>query len=140
MLKGLFGYESAFRRYVGEAIQSFLDDNVMYAEVRPNFFDKFIMTDNGMGKLNHFDWMTIIQEEIASKMKQLAERGRGEDFRGFKVIYCAPRSIGKKDMKWCLDDCMALKRKFPDLICGSLLWFFFLFPFSSSRLIVIKQG
>lgn len=141
MLKGLFGYESAFRRYVGEAIQSFLDDNVMYAEVRPNFFDKFIMTDDGLGRLNHRAWMTIIQEEIASKMKQLAENGRGEDFRGFKVIYCAPRSIEKKDMKWCLDDCMALKREFPDLICGSLLWFFsLLFPFSSSRVIMINKA
>ncbi|PWW76862.1 Metallo-dependent hydrolase [Tuber magnatum] len=118
MLKGLFGYESAFRRYVGEAIQSFLDDNVMYAEVRPNFFDKFIMTDNGLERLDHFAWMAIIREEIASKMKQLAKSGREEDFRGFKVIYCAPRSIEKKDMKWCLDDCMALKREFPDLICG----------------------
>ncbi|RPB02991.1 Metallo-dependent hydrolase [Choiromyces venosus 120613-1] len=118
MLKGLFGYESAFRRYVGEAIQSFLDDNVMYAEVRPNFFDKFIMTDNGLEKLDHVAWMRIIREEIAIKMKQLARSGREEDFRGFKVIYCAPRSIKKKDMKWCLDDCMALKRAFPDLICG----------------------
>jgi adenosine deaminase CECR1 len=118
MLKGLFGYESAFRRYIGAAIQSFLDDSIMYAEVRPNFFDKYIVSDDGETKLDHTAWMKIIQEEIDVKMRELEASGRRRDFCGVKIIYCAPRSIEKKDMIWCLDDCIALKRAFPDLICG----------------------
>jgi len=118
MLKGLFGYESAFRGYVKEAINSFVDDKIMYAEVRPNFFDKFIMSDDGERELGHTVWMSIIQEEIAKKKQELAASGRADDFCGFKVIYCAPRSIRSEEMAWCLQDCIALKKDFPDLICG----------------------
>ncbi|PGH27124.1 hypothetical protein AJ80_01080 [Polytolypa hystricis UAMH7299] len=118
MMKGLFNYESAFRNYIGEAIQSFLDDGIMYAEVRPNFFDKSIPSDDGERQLDHRAWMVIIREEVAKKMKELDEVGKGGHFRGIKVIYCAPRSIKKEDMTWCLNDCIALKQEFPDLICG----------------------
>ncbi|KKZ61633.1 hypothetical protein EMCG_03818 [[Emmonsia] crescens] len=120
MMKGLFNYESAFRNYVGKAIDSFVEDNVMYAEVRPNFFDKYIATDDGEGQLDHRAWMQIIREEVDAKIKQLdanGSRGAGR-FKGLKVIYCAPRSIKNEDMTWCLNDCISLKQEFPDLICG----------------------
>lgn len=120
-MKGLFNYESAFRNYVGKAIDSFVEDNVMYAEVRPNFFDKYIATDDGEGQLDHRAWMQIIREEVDAKIKQLdanGSRGAGR-FKGLKVIYCAPRSIKNEDMTWCLNDCISLKQEFPDLICGS---------------------
>ncbi|EER41130.1 CECR1 family adenosine deaminase [Histoplasma capsulatum var. duboisii H88] len=53
MMKGLFNYESAFRNYIGKAIHSFVEDNIMYAEVRPNFFDKYIVSDDGERQLDH---------------------------------------------------------------------------------------
>jgi adenosine deaminase CECR1 len=119
MMKGLFNYESAFRNYVGQAIQSFMADNVMYAEVRPNFFDKFIVSDDGETRLDHTVWMQIIQEQIDAKIQELERSGARDFFHGIKVIYCAPRSIQKTDMIWCLKDCIALKQAYPDLICGS---------------------
>lgn len=124
MLKGLFGYESAFRAYIGEAIQSFVDDNIQYAEVRPNFFDKYIVSDDGETYLDHFDWLRIIEEEVARKRHDL---GKDTFFSGMKVIYCAPRSIDKKDMVWCLNDCIALKQRYPSTICGEFC------PFPSPR-------
>ena len=131
MMKGLFNYESAFRNYVGQAIQSSLDDNVMYAEVRPNFFDKYIVSDDGERQLDHTVWMQIIQEQIDVKIRELERLGMSDFFHGIKVIYCAPRSIQKKDMIWCLRDCIALKQAFPDLICGSYQLFFFIDHFST---------
>ncbi|ODH37033.1 hypothetical protein ACO22_02675 [Paracoccidioides brasiliensis] len=119
MMKGLFNYESAFRSYIGKAIDSFVEDNVMYAEVRPNFFDKYIVSDDGIRQLDHHAWMQIIQEEVDAKLKQFDAPSKGTGrFKGLKVIYCAPRSITKEDMIWCLKDCVLLKKSFPDLICG----------------------
>ncbi|KAK2807156.1 hypothetical protein FQN51_004770 [Onygenales sp. PD_10] len=118
MMKGLFNYESAFRAYIGAAIDSFVADNIMYAEVRPNFFDKYIVSDDGETRLDHHAWLRIIGEETAAKIRQLDAEGEKGRFVGMKVIYCAPRSIRHEDMEWCLNDCIELKQAFPDLICG----------------------
>ncbi|EGE82119.1 adenosine deaminase [Blastomyces dermatitidis ATCC 18188] len=119
MMKGLFNYESAFRNYIEKAIDSFVEDNVMYAEVRPNFFDKYIPSDDGERQLDHRVWMQIIRDEVKAKIKQLDADGKGAGrFKGLKVIYCAPRSIKNEDMAWCLKDCISLKQEFPELICG----------------------
>ncbi|KAK2814134.1 hypothetical protein FQN50_000538 [Emmonsiellopsis sp. PD_5] len=105
MMKGLFNYESAFRAYIGAAIDSFVADNIMYAEVRPNFFDKYIVSDDGETRLDHHAWLRIIREETAKKIRQLDAEGEKGRFVGMKVIYCAPRSIRIEDMEWCLNDC-----------------------------------
>ncbi|OJD22654.1 hypothetical protein ACJ73_05993 [Blastomyces percursus] len=119
MMKGLFNYESAFRNYIGKAIDSFVEDNVMYAEVRPNFFDKYIASDDGERQLDHRVWMQIIRDEVKAKIKQLDAHDKGAGrYKGLKVIYCAPRSIKNEDMSWCLNDCISLKQEFPELICG----------------------
>ncbi|PGH11901.1 hypothetical protein AJ79_04593 [Helicocarpus griseus UAMH5409] len=118
MMKGLFNYESAFRNYIGNAIDSFVAENVMYAEVRPNFYDRYIVSDDGKEQLDHHAWMRIIQEEVAAKITRLDATDKRGSFKGLKVIYCAPRSIKNEDMAWCLNDCISLKKSFPDLICG----------------------
>ncbi|QSS58229.1 cat eye syndrome critical region protein 1 [Histoplasma capsulatum] len=119
MMKGLFNYESAFRNYIGKAIHSFVEDNIMYAEVRPNFFDKYIVSDDGERQLDHRSWMQIIRDEVNATIKQLDADGNGASrFKGLKIIYCAPRSIQSEEMTWCLDDCISLKQEFPELICG----------------------
>lgn len=39
MMKGLFNYEHAYRRYTRLLLQELYDENIMYAEIRPNFMN-----------------------------------------------------------------------------------------------------
>lgn len=37
MMKGLFNYEHAYRRYTQKLLAEFVKENIQYAEIRPNF-------------------------------------------------------------------------------------------------------
>jgi adenosine deaminase CECR1 len=117
MMKGLFAYESAFRNYTRECIKDFVKDNIQYAEIRPNFMStNSLKTDDGRGSIGNEGIMKIIDEELKATMDQL--RRRGEYFGGMKVIYCTPRSFVKEQIEIALDECIDLKKKYKDLLCG----------------------
>lgn len=39
MMKGLFNYEHAYRRYTQLLLAEFVKENIQYAEIRPNFMN-----------------------------------------------------------------------------------------------------
>lgn len=91
----------------------------MYAELRPMLLDKSIPSDDGLGRLDIEAQMVIINEEYQKKRKELEAEGKLDEFPfGLKIIYCTPRSIPKEMMKREMQDCIRLKLKFKDLICG----------------------
>lgn len=117
--KGLLNYEGVYRWYIGHAIDSMMQDKVMYAELRPMLLDKTIPSNDGTRHLNHYDQMNIICEEVLKKHDELEKRGQLHKFPfGLKIIYCTPRSIPKQRMQTELNDCLKLKLQFPKLICG----------------------
>jgi len=117
--KGLMNYESVYRWYIGQAIESMIRDKVMYAELRPMLLDKSIPSDDGTRQLDHFAQMSIICEEVEKKRSQLEAAGKIDSFPfGLKIIYCTPRSIPIKKMESELADCIKLKLAYPNLICG----------------------
>jgi adenosine deaminase CECR1 len=122
MMKGLFAYESAFRRYTRECIKDFVRDNIQYAEIRPNFMStNSLKTDDGEGSIGNDGIMAIIQEELRETMKEI--RANGDYFGGMKVIYCTPRSFQQEQIVVALAECLALKEKYENLLCGKLkLW------------------
>lgn len=115
-MKGLFGYESAYRAYTKQVIQSFVDDNIQYAEVRPNFPANVLTRDDGASNINNEGLCELIIEETEAKILSLKKAN--VFFGGMKVIYCCPRSFERKIVKKALDECISLKKKFPKLICG----------------------
>ena len=117
--KGLLGYESIYRWYVGEMVDSMIADKVMYAELRPMLLDKSLPSDDGTRMLGHSEQMRIICEEVSKKQEELKAKGQLDKFPfGVKIIYCTPRSIPRQRMQSELGDCLKLKTEFPELICG----------------------
>ena len=113
-------YERVFTWYIGQAIDNMIKDGVMYAELRPMLLDKSIPSDDGLDKLDHSKQMRIIIREVQKKQDALAEQGKLDLFPfGLKIIYCAPRSIPKPMMQKEIQDCIKLKKEFPELICGT---------------------
>ncbi|KAH7028030.1 uncharacterized protein B0I36DRAFT_351473 [Microdochium trichocladiopsis] len=127
MMKGLFNYESAYRAYTKRCLQQFADENIQYAEIRPNFMrNNQIFRISADGKslttLSNEDTMRIIVDEYKAFKQELdAKRHKGlthKYFGGLKVIYCTPRSFSRLQIEEALDECFAFKQKWPKYIAG----------------------
>jgi adenosine deaminase CECR1 len=112
MIKGLFSYESAFKAYTRACIEDFINDNIQYAEIRPNFPSNALLADDGTREIDNTGLLQIIADEIEH------QKETGRYFGGMKVIYCTPRSFTNEAIKESLDECIELKKKFPELLCG----------------------
>lgn len=120
MMKGLFNYETAYRRYTRLFLEDLLQDNIQYAEIRPNFMtSNQLYHDDGTGPIDNWGIMSIIIGEVERFKAELAEQpSRGRFFSGIKVIYCTPRSFSPDLVKAGLDECIAFKQKWPQWIAG----------------------
>ena len=119
MMKGLFAYETAYRNYTRACIKDFVEDNIQYAEVRPNFMaTNQLKTDCGSSTLNNEDIMKILDDGVKTTMAEIKQQGKY--FADMKVIYCTPRSFSKGATAKSLNECIELKKKFSHLICGKL--------------------
>ena len=117
--KGLLNYEKVYEWYISKAIDAMITEGVMYAELRPMLMDKSIPTTDGKKKVSHDQQMDLIISCVAKKKEELAKAGKAKQFPfGLKIIYCTPRSIPKLKMRSEMQDCINLKIKYPDLICG----------------------
>lgn len=120
MMKGLFNYETAYRKYTRLCLEDFVRDNILYAEIRPNFMmSNQLYHDDGTGPIDNWGIMEIIIAEVEAFMADMARENK--PFGGLKVIYCTPRSFKPENVKAALDQCIEFKEKWPQWIAGQLL-------------------
>ncbi|RKU48672.1 hypothetical protein DL546_009430 [Coniochaeta pulveracea] len=112
MMKGLFNYVTAYREYTRACLQAFVDDNIQYAEIRPNFMDtNQLWTDDGVSQIDNVGIMDIIVEECESFAAELTQVKEGRKyFAGIKVIYCTPRSFTPDQVEKALQECLWFKK------------------------------
>lgn len=119
-MKGLFNYETAYRKYTRLCLEDFVRDNILYAEIRPNFMmSNQLYHDDGTGPIDNWGIMEIIIAEVEAFMADMARENK--PFGGLKVIYCTPRSFKPENVKAALDQCIEFKEKWPQWIAGQLL-------------------
>ncbi|KPM45013.1 hypothetical protein AK830_g1506 [Neonectria ditissima] len=117
MMKGLFNYETAYRKYTRLCLEDFMRDNIQYAEIRPNFMtNNQLYHDDGTGPIDNWGIMKIIIDEVEAFKAEVARERKS--FGGLKVIYCTPRSFQSKDVKVALDECREFKKRWPQWIAG----------------------
>jgi len=108
MMKGLFNYERAYRTYTRLCLEDFSDDNIQYAEIRPNFMQtNQVWKDDGSEQFNNEEIMDLIIEEY-NKFQKGHER---KTVKGLKIIYCTPRSFSKEQVEEMLNECLDFKKK-----------------------------
>jgi adenosine deaminase CECR1 len=96
-----------------------IEENVMYAELRPMLLDKSIPSDNGERLIDNPGQMTLIVNAVKEKQEELKAKNEEDKFPfGLKIIYCTPRSIPPAKMESEMKECIQLKMQFPELICG----------------------
>lgn len=94
---------------------------------------------NGKLDFSHSDWLTAFSEVLEEFKRDLADRGESHKFIGARVssywssslnyakylitflqiIYTSLRFATDESLTWCLNDCIEMKKQFPDIICGS---------------------
>ncbi|KAH8722299.1 hypothetical protein BGZ61DRAFT_348322 [Ilyonectria robusta] len=117
MMKGLFNYETAYRKYTRLCLEDFMKDNIQYAEIRPNFMtNNQLYHDDGTGPIDNWGIMKIIIDEVEAFKADIARENKS--FGGLKVIYCTPRSFRPQDVKAALDECREFKKRWPQWIAG----------------------
>ncbi|OTA59613.1 Metallo-dependent hydrolase [Hypoxylon sp. EC38] len=107
-----------------------------------------VLQDDGTGSFNNFGLMEIIIEEYENFMKDIGDmdengnirenrmldsqgkaiysdnsdiplgNGHTPSFGGMKVVYCTPRSFPKPMVKEALEECIKMKKKWPQYIAG----------------------
>lgn len=119
-MKGLFAYDTAYRNYTRACIRSFVEDNIQYAEVRPNFMKnnsvKYVRRPSDT--MDNFAIMEMIQQELSITMDEI--KNENNYFGGMKVIYCTPRVFGNNLIEGALNECVEMKKQYPELLCGKL--------------------
>lgn len=118
MMKGLFNYETAYRKYTRRCLEDFVADNIQYAEIRPNFMEtNQVWKDDGSAKMDNVQIMQMIIEEYESFQAE-AEAKMGCYFGGMKIIYCCPRSYPRDKVANGLRQCLEFKLRWPQWIAG----------------------
>ncbi|CAK7242806.1 MAG: hypothetical protein STHCBS139747_004308 [Sporothrix thermara] len=116
MMKGLFNYETVYRKYTKRFLRDLIADNIQYAEIRPNFMPtNQLWNDDGTAKLDNGGIVKLIID--ACENFKASKAGK-HNFDGIKIIYCTPRSFSNDQVQLALEECFEFKRKWPNYIAG----------------------
>ncbi|CAE6486001.1 unnamed protein product [Rhizoctonia solani] len=115
---GMIRYEPVMKQYMRQVMLSSIEDGISYVELRINFFYKLAIREDGAETLEHRDYLILLGEVIQEVKEKMKTESREDEFVGAKVIYSTLRFVNNQELLWYLEDCMALKKEFPDLIAG----------------------
>lgn len=120
MMKGLFNYETAYREYTRQCLIEFVDDNIQYAEIRPNFMSSNqVWKDDGSLRIDNIGIMDL----IISEYEAFQAKHQKKVLKGLKVIYCTPRSFSEELVGEALTQCFQFKmhKRFGPYIAGKFV-------------------
>ncbi|KAI0820220.1 Metallo-dependent hydrolase [Trametes gibbosa] len=117
--RGMTRYFPIFAEYIREFFLSSVEDGISYIETRIPFWYKYMVGEDGKENIPHREWLLAYDRVIEEFKAELAAQGRSDEFVGSKIIYSATKKdLTSEALKWFLEDCIALKKEFPHLICG----------------------
>lgn len=114
VIAGLLGYEPTLKAYTKELLRSHARDGISYTEARINFLTEFMVRSDGTPNLSHAEWVQIFIEAVNEVKAEITDGS----FVDAKIIYTTVRFIDNEQLRWYLEDCIALKLKFPEWIVG----------------------
>ncbi|ELU38416.1 adenosine deaminase [Rhizoctonia solani AG-1 IA] len=115
---GMIRYEPIMKEYMRQVLLSSIEDGISYVELRINFYYKLAIREDGSETLAHSDYLVMLGDVIKEVKEKMKAENRGDEFVGAKVIYTTLRFVTNEELAWYLEDCMTLKKEFPDLIAG----------------------
>ncbi|TKY87198.1 hypothetical protein EX895_003875 [Sporisorium graminicola] len=114
VIAGLIGYEPTLKAYTKELLRSHARDGISYTETRINFLTEFMVRQDGTPDLDHEAWVRIFIEAVNEVKSEITDGS----FVDAKIIYTTVRFVDNERLRWYLEDCIMLKKKFPEWIVG----------------------
>ncbi|KAM0340113.1 hypothetical protein ACHAPU_010687 [Fusarium lateritium] len=107
-------YEPMFRIFLRELMRNLKDDGVNWAELRFTWSLNYCRDQQEEPEKDYIHMFEVLREEI-DKFKNSPE---GEGFWGLTTIWTSLRSWPTRNIVENMDNCIATKMAFPDLIAG----------------------
>jgi adenosine deaminase CECR1 len=118
--RSLLCYETAYRENFRRILWLCARESIIYVEIRVALSYMYtISSDDGTRQYSQSDMMQMFIDILEEEVPKIQSAGLA--FYGAKVIYGCLRSASKEAMQWCMESCIELKQKFPNLICGRSL-------------------
>ncbi|GAC96159.1 hypothetical protein PHSY_003739 [Pseudozyma hubeiensis SY62] len=114
VIAGLIGYEPTLKAYTKELLRSHARDGISYTETRINFLTDFMVRADGTPNLDHSEWVRIFIEAVNEVKADFTDGS----FVDAKIIYTTVRFIDNEKLRWYLEDCIMLKKLYPEWIVG----------------------
>lgn len=115
VIGGMLYYEPIFRRAMARMLGQLADDGITYVDFRAAFKFEYRKQGQTHGQVGRFDdFFAAFGEEI-EKFKQSEA---GKHFTGARMIWTVIRSLDNRAIADAMKECIRLKQKFPQLICG----------------------
>ncbi|KAG8708768.1 hypothetical protein FRC08_018717 [Ceratobasidium sp. 394] len=117
VVESIMRHRPIAKAYMRQVMVSSVEDGISYLEIRFGF-PRFGINGDGSKPMEHRDWLIMFGEAVSETKSIMRERGQEDDFVGAKIIYTALRFLTNEQMAWYYEDCMNLKKEFPDIIAG----------------------
>lgn len=116
VIEQLLFYEPIFRRAMQKMLADLANDGIVYADMRLVFLFEFFRTGSSTAEPGYEAFFEVWNDEI-DKFKQ-SELGKKVGFRGCRMIWTVIRAFDNRMVAHSMKDCIEIKHKFPELICG----------------------
>lgn len=116
--RNLVYFAPVWRAYIRQFLEETIADGVSYVEARINFSPKFMTGPDGEQNVSHKEWLGMFQDVLVEFRGSLQAEGRDDEFFGAKIIYTIVRDCEPEELEWYLNDCIEMKKLFPDIIAG----------------------
>ncbi|OAX42024.1 adenosine deaminase-related growth [Rhizopogon vinicolor AM-OR11-026] len=118
LTRGLVYFTPIWRVFIRQFLEETIADGVSYVEARINFSPKFMIGPDGEENVPHKEWLRTFQDVLPEFRESLQAQGRDGEFIGAKIIYSIIRNCSPQELEWYLNDCIEMKKLFPDIIAG----------------------
>ncbi|KAK5938249.1 hypothetical protein PMZ80_009219 [Knufia obscura] len=114
VIEQLLFYEPIFRRAMQMMLGDLAKDGIMYVDLRMAFLFQFFLTGKNTPEQGYTKFFQVWGEEIEKFKKTEA----GKNFKGARMIWTIIRVFDNRMIADNMKQCIAIKKKFPQLICG----------------------
>jgi adenosine deaminase CECR1 len=114
ILASLQHYEPIFRKFIRIVLHALHEDGVRWVDMRSVFVIPFTRTGQDEPDEDYTYMLECLQVEIDAY--KASDEGKG--FWGARMIWTAIRRLEPRQIAESMQDCIAMKLEFPELICG----------------------
>lgn len=114
IINSILNYEPIFRACFRRMLGQLAADGIRYVEFRICFINEYRREGSDKPEENHDEFCRVLEEEI----ERFKSTDEGKNFYEARIIWSAIRWFSKEAIVDNMKNCIAIKQKFPDLICG----------------------